>query len=279
MLLTDTVREILHTKKRFLSLFVMSLLAVGFLSGLRMTAPDMHNTVDHYYDRQHFMDVRLISMLGLTKEDLEAVSRAPGVRAAEGSRTFDALAGEDSVNVLETPRQINLLDLTEGRMPESPDECVTEIKILEALHKEIGDTITIDTRESFDPVLEDDPLACSPLEKGQAKSTRHTYTIVGIARSPLYISRTRGGSSVGTGSVTGFVVLPSECFTQSVYSTIYLELEGLDRYNCYTDEAYKEEVDGFIDSLKPLAKERAADRRDRAVRKRRQRRSVGAGYL
>ena len=97
MLLTDTVRVILHTKKRFLSLFVMSLLAVGFLSGLRMTAPDMHNTVDHYYDRQHFMDVRLISMLGLTKEDLEAVSRAPGVRAAEGSRTFDALAGEDSV--------------------------------------------------------------------------------------------------------------------------------------------------------------------------------------
>ena len=264
MLLTDTVREILHTKKRFLSLFVMSLLAVGFLSGLRMTAPDMHNTVDHYYDRQHFMDVRLISMLGLTKEDLEAVSRAPGVRAAEGSRTFDALAGEDSVNVLEMPRQINLLDLTEGRMPESPDECVTEVKILEALHKEIGDTITIDTRESFDSVLGEDPLAQQAGSSGDGKSgtgvshsTKHTYTIVGIARSPLYVSRTRGSSSVGTGSVTGFVVLPSECFTQDVFSTIYLELEGLDRYNCYTDDAYKEEVDDFIDSLKPLAKERA----------------------
>ena len=264
MLLTDTVREILHTKKRFLSLFVMSLLAVGFLSGLRMTAPDMHNTVDHYYDRQHFMDVRLISMLGLTKEDLEAVSRAPGVRAAEGNRTFDALAGEDSVNVLEMPRQINLLDLTEGRMPESPDECVTEVKILEGLHKEIGDTITIDTRESFDAVLGEDPLAQQAGSSGEGSSgagvphsTKHTYKIVGIARSPLYISRTRSGSSVGTGSVTGFVVLPSECFTQDVYSTIYLELEGLDRYNCYTDDAYKERVDDFIESIKPLAKERA----------------------
>ena len=264
MLLTDTVREILHTKKRFLSLFVMSLLAVGFLSGLRMTAPDMHNTVDHYYDRQHFMDVRLISMLGLTKEDLEAVSRAPGVRAAEGSCTFDALAGEDSVNVLEMPRQINLLDLEEGRIPESPDECVTEVKILEALHKEIGDTITIDTRESFDAVLGEDPLAQQAGSSGEGSSgagvphsTKHTYKIVGIARSPLYISRTRSGSSVGTGSVTGFVVLPSECFTQDVYSTIYLELEGLDRYNCYTDDAYKEQVDDFIESIKPLAKERA----------------------
>jgi len=227
----------------------------------------MHNTVDHYYDRQHFMDVRLISMLGLTKEDLEAVSRAPGVRAAEGSRTFDALAGEDSVNVLEMPRQINLLDLEEGRMPESPDECVTEVKILEALHKEIGDTITIDTRESFDSVLGEDPLAQQAGSSGDGKSgtgvshsTKHTYTIVGIARSPLYVSRTRGSSSVGTGSVTGFVVLPSECFTQDVFSTIYLELEGLDRYNCYTDDAYKEEVDDFIDSLKPLAKERAGIR-------------------
>ena len=71
-LLTDTIREILHTKKRFLSLFVMSLLAVGFLAGLRMTAPDMQNTVDHYYDRQNFMDLRLISMLGLTQDDLQA---------------------------------------------------------------------------------------------------------------------------------------------------------------------------------------------------------------
>ena len=255
----DTVREILHTKRRFLSLFVMSLLAVGFLAGLRMTAPDMQNTVDHYYDRLSFMDVRLISMLGLTQEDLDAVSRMPGVKEAEGSRTFDALAGEDSVNVLELPERINLLDLVQGRLPQSPDECVTEVKILEALHKEVGDTITIDTRESFDSVLEEDPLTKSSAEG--THSTKHTYTIVGVVRSPLYISRTRGGSSVGSGSVTGFVVLPGECFTQEVYSTIYLALEGLEQYNCYTDDAYKDRVDDFIDSLEPLAKERAAIRK------------------
>ena len=283
MLLTDTIREILHTKKRFLSLLVMSLLAVGFLSGLRMTAPDMQNTVDHYYDRQNFMDVRLISMLGLTQEDLEAVSRAPGVAAAEESRTFDALAGEDCVNVLEMPEQINLLDLIEGRLPQSPDECVTEDKILEALRIEVGDTITIDTRESFDSVLGEDPLVQGgqPQSTGgqpentggqpqntdgqksaqPSGSTRHTYTVVGVVRSPLYISRTRGSSNVGSGSVTGFVVLPQECFSQEIYSTIYLRLEGLEQYNCYKDDAYKDQVDAFIDSLEPLAKERAALRK------------------
>ena len=165
-LLVDTVREILHTKKRFLSLFVMSLLAVGFLAGLRMTAPDMHNTLDRYYDRQHFMDVRLVSMLGLTEDDLQAVSQLQGVSAAEGSRSFDALLGEDSVNVFSIPNRLNLLDLVEGRMPESPDECVTEVKILEATHKQIGDTITIDTMESYNSVLEEDLLAQTPQRSG-----------------------------------------------------------------------------------------------------------------
>ena len=292
-LLVDTVREILHTKKRFLSLFVMSLLAVGFLAGLRMTAPDMQNTLDHYYDRQHFMDVRLVSMLGLTEDDLQAVSQLEGVRAAEGSRSFDALLGEDSVNVFSIPEKLNLLDLTEGRMPESPDECITEVKILEATHKQIGDTITIDTRESFDSLMEEDPLEQAQQLPGtdaaaggaqaentsgadggnnaaraqKGRSTKHTYTIVGLARSPLYISRTRSASSVGSGSVTGFVALPGECFTNEVYSTIYLELEGLDGYNCYTDDEYAEAVDAFTEGMEPFAKERAAIRKEEVSRK------------
>ena len=278
-LLTDTIREILHTKKRFLSLFVMSFLAVGFLAGLRMTAPDMQNTLDHYYDRQHFMDVRLISMLGLTEEDLEAVSNYPGVSAAEGDRSFDALAGEDSVTVLQLPEKLNLLDLIDGRLPESPDECVTEEKMLESLNLKIGDTITIDTRESFNCVLEEDPLVknSAPATSGDASvpgdpqsapnphSTKHSYKIVGIAHSPVYISRTRENSSVGNGSVNGFVVLPKDCFAREVYSQIYLELDGLSRYNCYRDDTYEEKVDAFIDEIKPFAKERAGIRREQVT--------------
>ena len=36
---------------RFLSILVLSALAVAFLSGLRTTAPDMQYTADNYYDR------------------------------------------------------------------------------------------------------------------------------------------------------------------------------------------------------------------------------------
>ena len=260
-LLTDTAREILHSKKRFLSLFVMSFLAVGFLAGLRMTAPDMQTTLDHYYDRLRFMDLRIVSMLGLTEEDLQAVSGVPGVLEAEGSYTLDALSGEECVNLFSVPEKINLLELMEGRMPQAADECVTEVKMLEALHKEVGDTITIDTRESFNRVLEEDPLAGNG-----SQSTLHTYTIVGVVRSPLYISRTRGSSSVGSGNLTGYVVLPRECFNRDVYSTIYLRIEGLEELDCYRDDSYIDRVDAFADGMKPLARERARIRREQVSR-------------
>lgn len=73
LLLTDTVREIAHTKKKFISLLIMNFLAVGFLAGLRMTAPDMKHSLDVYYDQQNLMDIRIVSTLGLTQDDIEAL--------------------------------------------------------------------------------------------------------------------------------------------------------------------------------------------------------------
>ena len=55
-LTTDAVREVRFTFSRFLSILVLSALAVAFLAGLRTTAPDMEYTADNYYDRTHLMD-------------------------------------------------------------------------------------------------------------------------------------------------------------------------------------------------------------------------------
>ena len=85
-LLTDAVREILHSKKRFISLLVMNFLAVGFLAGLRMTAPDMKHSLDVYFDDQNLMDLRIVSTLGLTQDDLEAVLSEDFGAEAVGTR-------------------------------------------------------------------------------------------------------------------------------------------------------------------------------------------------
>ena len=72
-IMTDALREIRHTRSRFLSLLVLSALSVCFLAGLRATAPDMKNSADLYFDQQRLMDLRITSTLGLTEEDAAAL--------------------------------------------------------------------------------------------------------------------------------------------------------------------------------------------------------------
>ena len=124
----DAVREIAHTKKKFISLLIMNFLAVGFLAGLRMTAPDMKHSLDVYYDEQNLMDVRIVSTLGLSQEDIDVLKAwkgqgsLPAVTDVEGSKSFDALIEEDTVTVFSIPERINRLRLTRGRLAQTEDE-------------------------------------------------------------------------------------------------------------------------------------------------------------
>ena len=253
-LYTDLLREIRKTRRRFLSLLIMNMLAVGFLAGLRMTSPVMRHTVDRYYDRQALMDVRVLCALGLTEEDVEVLGQQDGVLSAEGSRSFDALAGEQIVTLTDIPDRVNLPEVLEGRLPQAPDECLTEQAVLDALEIGIGDTLTLDTSDA------------RAKNGGEDILSGKTYTVVGTARSPLYITMDRSTTSMGAGTVRGFVAVPKENFTVDYYTTAYLKLEGLEAWNCYTDDAYEDAVDDFIDRLEPLGRERAAMRREQLLR-------------
>ena len=246
-LTTDAVREVRATFSRFLSILILSALAVAFLAGLRTTAPDMEYTADKYYDRTHMMDGYVLSTLGLTDGDLAALAAAPGVAAAEGGRTVDAIAGEATVVVRDLPRELNLLELTEGRLPEAPDECVSESLLMTEMGVSLGDTIELALPESSA-----DDLA------------RVRYTIVGVATSPLYAGPDRGSSSLGTGRVNGFVYIPEENFLMDYYSVAYLTFDGLIGMDSYSD-AYSDRLDAYLDGLDALADERAQLRYDTLV--------------
>ena len=142
-LTTDAVREVRFTFSRFLSILVLSALAVAFLAGLRTTAPDMEYTADNYYDRTHLMDGYAISTLGLTGDDLAALAQADGVSAVEGSWTLDATAEDAVVAVRSMPETLNLLEVTEGRLPQAAGECVTESMLLTKLDLAVGDTLEL----------------------------------------------------------------------------------------------------------------------------------------
>ncbi len=176
-LLTDAFREIAKTKSRFFSLFLLSALAGAFLAGLRTTAPDMEYTADAYYDAHSLMDVHILSTLGLTQEDIDLLAVRDGVATAEGAYTVDALVhlpdNDLILKLLSLSEQgINTPELVSGRLPENAGECLVEPDLLSLAGVEIGDSITFDTGEgTYKDAL-----------------TRTTFTILGAANSPLYLS-------------------------------------------------------------------------------------------
>ena len=63
-------REILNSKARFLSIFILIFLGVGFFVGLQATGPNMLTTVDDYFDRQKLYDIHVQSTLGIEDEEV-----------------------------------------------------------------------------------------------------------------------------------------------------------------------------------------------------------------
>ena len=179
-LLTDTLREIKNTRSRFISIMILSALAVCFLAGLRVTEPDMKNSVDQYLDAQRLMDLRVASTLGLTEEDVAVLGRQEGVELAQGAYTIDATVKvedrDSSVKAISFTEDINIPDLLEGRLPEKAGECLVEPRFLQETGLSVGDTIILDTGtgDYEDALVQDE------------------FTIVGSANSPLYIGVERG---------------------------------------------------------------------------------------
>lgn len=244
---TDALREIRGTFNRYVSILVLAALAVAFLAGLRTTAPDMQYTADNYYDRTRLMDGYVLSTLGLTQGDLDALAASAGVEAVEGSRDLDAVAVDRIVSVRSMPQELDLLEVREGRLPQSADECVTENLLLVKLGLQVGDRLEL--------TLEED---------GQGDLVNTAYTIVGVVDSPLYVSLDRGASSLGSGSVDAFVYVPGENFTFEHYTCAYFTGEGLAALDTYGEE-YEDRLDALVDSLDPLAEERARLRYDELI--------------
>ena len=253
-IITDALREIRNTFSRFLSLLVLSALAVCFLAGLRATAPDMKKSADLYFDQQNLMDLHVLSTLGLTDKDAEALAQQPGVAAVERAYTVDAVVhltdNDYIVKVLSFTEDpgINAPRLVEGRLPQNARECLVEPLLLEETGLQLGDTLTLDTGGG---------------DYADALRTE-AFTIVGTADSPLYVGTDRGTSSLGTGKVSAFVLLPLSAFSMETYTDFYLLAEGAESLLCY-DDAYTDRIDSLTDNLEAFADQRARLRGEEVI--------------
>lgn len=209
---------------RFLSIFLIVALGVSFFSGIRSSEPDMRISGDRFYDETNLMDLKVQGTLGLTDDDVKALSEVEGIRSAEGGYSVDALCKVDEnekvLHIASYYDTVNKTTVSEGRMPKGDSECVLDEDFMKANGYEIGDTIELSSGT-------EDPLTDS-LKKEE-------LTIVGAGSSPEYISIERGSSLIGNGEVAAFAVVAPEAFALDTYTEIYLLVDGAEAETCYTD--------------------------------------------
>jgi putative ABC transport system permease protein len=237
-------RDIKKSLSRFLSIVVIIAVGVAFYAGVRATSPDMKMSGDAYFSKNNLMDFKLISTLGLTKDDLAEVRRQSGISKAEGAYSIDAVIEEEerelvlNINSLPEENGINGIRMVRGRRPANPSEAVVEERFFEENKLSLNDSIVLKTGN--DKIIED-----------SLKNTE--FKIVGTAESPMYVSAQRQLSSVGNGTVRGFVYILQEVFKSEVFTEIYVRTDRSESENSLLDnESYKKNTDVIQKALKKL---------------------------
>ena len=238
---------------RFVSIFFIVALGVAFYSGIRASEPSMRFTADQYFDDSKLMDLKVMGTMGLTKADIKAIGKVSGIEAVEGGYSKDVLCpvgdNEKVVHMLSMQKNFNQVSVVKGRLPEKAGECLVDEDFLSYTDLKVGDTVTF---HSGDGEALTDSLVTD------------TYKIVGIGNSPLYISFGRGSSTIGTGEISGFVVVDKASFDMDVYTEAYVKVSGAEEKTAFTDE-YNNLSDAAKEAVSAIEEERCAVRKQEIV--------------
>ena len=228
MMKKTTLREIKESLGRYLAILAIVALGVGLFAGLKITRSVMVESADAFWQEKQLYDYRLLSTLGFEEEDVQALAQKEDVRAVQGAVEADILYTDEQGNekVLKAHsilEDINCLEITAGRMPEEDTECVVD-----------SNWYTEDAIGSKIVLSEDN-------EEDDLEKFKYTeYTVVGLAQSPVYAQFERGTTSLGNGSVSGFIYLMPEGFETDYYTEIYVKFDE-------DNPIYSDEYDDYIE--------------------------------
>lgn len=237
----DFFMEIKKTRNRFLSIMLIAALGVAFFAGVRAAAPDMNMSADLLYDKSNFMDIRVLSDLGLTEKDIDAIRDIKGVESVRGGYSADVLCSTEEaqlvVRMMSAYEDINKITVKQGRMPEKKDECLADERFLSLSGYKIGDTISVKSGTDDDIA---DTLAVTE------------YKIVGSGTTAYYLSLDRGTSKIGNGELSSFLVIPAESFSLEVYTEAVIRVAGAKELLSGSDK-YEDTVKEVEDHLDAIA--------------------------
>ncbi len=265
VLMKDSLRSVKNSLSRFISIVAIVALGISFFAGMNATAPDMTASAQQYYSDTNLMDICVQSTIGLSASDIDAISAINGVECVMPVRTVDGLLSVNGEHISDIdgstytvrvmsldinkayanaqygenlPEYMNRVTLLEGNWPTATNECLVDASRLSTPDEfVIGNTVKIEADKS----------------DFSSKLNTTEYKIVGIIRSPLYISYERGYTNVGTGKLGAFIYVPQECFVLDYYTAAYVKIAGSGNFKAYTKE-YESFIEPYKAAIEELSK-------------------------
>ena len=284
----DILRTVKKSFPRFISLMAIMALGLTVFLGIAAACSDLFRASDRFYDEQQLFDVRILSTLGLTEADVDALMRVKGITVAEGmySETVKTTLNgrEQSVEmIMLSSKGLNNPYLLEGTIPVKQGEIAVTQKYIDVSGKSIGDSLEITEKQSNEGALSS-PASGSGIVSGSGISIDDDIDI-GLESNPVNFKNTKftitsvvvdaqdtsvtvdGAASYRSTSTSDFVFFVNEADVQTdVFSSIALRFDHLEQLDCYSSE-YKEEVMTFIKTIESnIMKQREQARYEEVIR-------------
>ncbi len=141
---------------------------------------------------------------------------------------------------------LNRLELVEGRMPSSDNECLAH------------GTSPLSTGVKLGAVLKVAPEHQSSEDIGDIYRVTE-YTVVGIVNNPFYFSWEREPTSVGNGRLDAVIYANQSCYALDVYTDLFITVRDADKLTAFTPE-YEARLEEMVQKLEALGEVRSGIR-------------------
>lgn len=241
----DIWRAIWKGKKRFFSIMLITTLGVAMFSALKVACEDLKQSADAFLDEQNLFDIQVVSTLGMTDADVDALQELEEVELAEGvySEIVNIKMGEKNRSVsLKTLSEtgMNRPYLLEGELPQKPDEIAVTFGFSEETAIRVGDTVAIE----------------EDVEDEEDATFLYTeYKVTGIVIDPLDLNNAEGAVSFRTSATEeDTLFVRPEAVRNDIYTVVYLKLVKGKEMFCYGDD-YKNYVAEVTEKIENQIKE------------------------
>ena len=238
----DIRNSLRQSKGRFLSIMLLMMLGAFSLVGLKVSGPDIEDTLNSYMETANAADLFVVAGYGLSGEDQAEIKQENA--DVEFGYFADTVIGDtpSAIRVFSQTTDISTFELVSGEFPTKSNE-VALAQTMADQYK-IGDTIRLNESGSSTLLKE------------------HEFTITGFVNSSEILSNTiKGVSSAGSGDLSGFAVVPQDAFDSEVYTIARLRYPDLRKWKT-TSREYADKVTELQQALEEKLADNGAARLD-----------------